>query len=218
MSDKRFKSLDDLCSLLVDERNLACRDRDELKRFLSRTNYYRFSGYAREFQIDPRYGDDRFIGGASFEEIREIAEIDSKMRALLLEQLSVVEIAMRAMLAHEYGRDHGERAFYLNTDFYKDGSDAAKDKPLEIVKGILSDLGRPWSLAMLISLSSGIRSQVAAIGMLRFLFGLPLRPFLSAGSLISFPMLKTRSPPKGRHLSSASNGRPSRRFCIHFAC
>ena len=60
MSDKRFKSLDDLCSLLVDERNLACRDRDELKRFLSRTNYYRFSGYAREFQIDPRYGDDRF--------------------------------------------------------------------------------------------------------------------------------------------------------------
>lgn len=116
MSDKRFKSLDDLCSLLVDERNLACRDRDELKRFLSRTNYYRFSGYAREFQIDPRYGDDRFIGGASFEEIREIAEIDSKMRALLLEQL------------------------------------------------------------------------------------------------------KTRSPPKGRHLSSASNGRPSRRFCIHFAC
>ena len=104
MSDKRFKSLDDLCSLLVDERNLACRDRDELKRFLSRTNYYRFSGYAREFQIDPRYGDDRFIGGASFEEIREIAEIDSKMRALLLEQLSVVEIAMRAMLAaHSWG-------------------------------------------------------------------------------------------------------------------
>lgn len=142
MSDKRFKSLDDLCSLLVDERNLACRDRDELKRFLSRTNYYRFLGYAREFQIDPRYGDDRFIGGASFEEIREIAEIDSKMRVLLLEQLSVVEIAMRAILAHEYGRDYGERAFCLDTDFYKDGSDAAKDKPLEIVGGILSDLER----------------------------------------------------------------------------
>lgn len=142
MSDKRFKSLDDLCSLLVDERNLACRDRDELKRFLSRTNYYRFSGYAREFQIDPRYGDDRFIGGASFEEIREIAEIDSKMRVLLLEQLSVVEIAMRAILAHEYGRDYGERAFYLDTDFYKDDNDATRDKPLEIVKGILYDLER----------------------------------------------------------------------------
>ena len=109
MSDKRFKSLDGLCSLLVDERNLICRDRDELKRFLSRTNYYRFSGYAREFQIDPRYGDDRFAAGASFEEIKEIVEIDSKMRVLLLEQLSVVEIAMRAMLAHEYGRDYGER-------------------------------------------------------------------------------------------------------------
>lgn len=194
MPDKRFKSLDGLCSLLADERNLACRDRDELKRFLSRTNYYRFSGYAREFQIDPRYGDDRFIGGASFEEIREIAEIDSKMRALLLEQLSVVEIAMRAMLAHEYGRDHGERAFYLNTDFYKDGNDAARDKPLEIVKGILSDLERdkgPWSLVMLISQSLAIRSPAAATGMPRSLSGLLLRPFPSAGSLTSFPMLKT---------------------------
>lgn len=49
---------------------------------------------------------------------------------------------MRAMLAHEYGRDYGERAFYLDTDFYKDGNDAARDKPLEIVKGILSDLER----------------------------------------------------------------------------
>lgn len=142
MSDKRFKSLDDLCSLLVDERKLTCRDRDKLKRFLSRTNYYRFSGYAREFQIDPRYGDNRFVSGASFEEIREIAEIDSRMRALLLEQLSVVEIAVRAMLAYEYGRDYGESAFYLNADFYKDGNDATKDKPLEIVNGILSDLER----------------------------------------------------------------------------
>ena len=142
MSDKRFKSLDDLCSLLVDERKLTCRDRDKLKRFMSRTNYYRFSGYAREFQIDPRYGDNRFVSGASFEEIREIAEIDSRMRALLLEQLSVVEIAVRAMLAYEYGRDYGESAFYLNADFYKDGNDATKDKPLEIVNGILSDLER----------------------------------------------------------------------------
>ena len=121
---------------------MTCRDRDKLKRFLSRTNYYRFSGYAREFQIDPRYGDNRFVSGASFEEIREIAEIDSRMRALLLEQLSVVEIAVRAMLAYEYGRDYGESAFYLNADFYKDGNDATKDKPLEIVNGILSDLER----------------------------------------------------------------------------
>lgn len=194
MSDKRFKSLDDLCSLLVDERNLACRDRDELKRFLSRTNYYRFSGYAREFQIDPRYGDDRFIGGASFEEIREIAEIDSKMRVLLLEQLSVVEIAMRAILAHEYGRDYGERAFYLDTDFYKDDNDATRDKPLEIVKAfstIWSGIRAPWSLVMLISQSLAIRSPAAATGMPRSLSGLPLRLFPSAGSLTSSPMLKT---------------------------
>ena len=142
MSDKCFKTLDDLCTLLIDERNLICNNRDELRHFLARTNYYRFSGYAREFQIDPRYDDNRFIAGVTFEKIKAIATIDGNMRELLLEQLTVVEIAIRAMLAHEYGRDYGESAFYLNPDFYKRGNDSAKDKPLEIAKGILSDLER----------------------------------------------------------------------------
>ena len=64
---------------------------------------YRLSGYAREFQIDPRYGDDRFAADVSFEEIKEIVEIDSKMRVLLLEQLSVVEIASGLCLRTSMG-------------------------------------------------------------------------------------------------------------------
>lgn len=142
MSDKHFETLDNLCSLLIDERGLACEDRNELKQFLARTNYYRFSGYAREFQISPRYGDNRFIDGTTFEEIKRVAEIDRKMRILLLDQLSSVEIAVRAMLAHEYGCSYGEGAFYLDPDFYCEGRDAAADKPFYIVAGILSDLER----------------------------------------------------------------------------
>ena len=35
MSDKYFKTLDDLCTLLINERGLACDSRDELKHFLA---------------------------------------------------------------------------------------------------------------------------------------------------------------------------------------
>lgn len=144
-SDKPFKTIDELCDLVVNQRGLACDNEESLKDFLVKTNYYRFSGYAREFQIDPRYGDNRFVGGASFSEIEEIMRIDSKMRLLLTKQLSVIEIAIRALIAHEYGRSYGEKAFYLDTDFYQQSNNPEKDKPVEIVRSIVSDLSRDKS-------------------------------------------------------------------------
>ena len=144
MSNKPFKTIDELCDLLINERGLVCDDVTSLKGFLARTNYYRFSGYAREFQIDPRYGDNRFVGDVSFSEINEIIRIDSEMRLLLMRQLSVIEIAIRALMAHEYGRAYGEKAFYLDPEFYRQDA-FAEDKPLEIVRGIVSDLSRDKS-------------------------------------------------------------------------
>ena len=50
MENKPFKSIDEMCCLLIQDRGLICPDDNELRKFLSRTNYYRFSGYARDFQ------------------------------------------------------------------------------------------------------------------------------------------------------------------------
>lgn len=77
MADKPFRSLDELCNILIEDRGLICSDADELKRFLARTNYYRFSGYAREFQVDPRYGANRFADGTDFEIIRNVILTDA---------------------------------------------------------------------------------------------------------------------------------------------
>lgn len=142
---KPFLTLDQLCSLAIDDRGLICADRALFAKYLLRTNYYRFSGYAREFQIDPKYGDNHFKRGITFEAIREIIDADSMMRFFLMEQISTVEIAVRSTLAHEYARAYGERAFYLNTDFYKQGGNSSDDKPFDIVKGLLSDLERDKS-------------------------------------------------------------------------
>ena len=145
LNPKSFKTIDELCDLLVLERGLACDDTKSLKEFLAKTNYYRFSGYAREFQIDPRYGDNRFVSGVSFSEIEKIMYIDSEMRLLMMKQLSTIEIAVRALIAHEYGRSYGEKAFYLDTEFYEQGICTENNKPLEIVRGIVSDLSRDKS-------------------------------------------------------------------------
>ena len=145
MAGDSFKTFNQISDMLIEEKGLEVADPDALKAFVARTNYCRFLGYAREFQIDPRYGDDRFISGTTFDSIREIMSADSRMRELLLSQLSVVEIAIRSMVAHEYGRIYGERAFYLDIDFYNTSTNFYDDRAVSIIGGILSDLERDKS-------------------------------------------------------------------------
>ena len=72
-------------------------------------------------------------------------EMDSKLRHLLLEQLGIIEIAIRAKIAYEYGHDYGNTAYYLDIDNYNEGNNPSVDRPFSIVQGILSDLERDKS-------------------------------------------------------------------------
>lgn len=145
MTGKPFKTLDELVALLTVDRGLSCDNPDELREFLSRTNYYRLSGYARQFQVSPRYGDNRFVQGSSFEQIRMIMSLDDELRSHLMQSLAVVEIGIRAALAYQYGKTYGATAFYLDTDFYRDEQSRVRDIPLDIVKGIIRDFSRSRS-------------------------------------------------------------------------
>ena len=136
MENKPFKSIDEMCRLLIQDRGLICPDVNELRKFLSRTNYYRFSGYARDFQENPKKGKNSFIDNTSFQDINKLINLDAKLRILLTEQLSVIEIAIRAKLAHEFGNEYGSNAYYLDYNTYAK-HDLAKNF---IIPGILSDL------------------------------------------------------------------------------
>ncbi len=91
MADKPYRSIDQLVSLMVDDRGLVCGDRRALARFLRVRGYYHVSGYAREFQIDPAYGDDRFLPGTTLAVIERMMDLDSRLRPLILAGLSRVE-------------------------------------------------------------------------------------------------------------------------------
>lgn len=136
-SYKPFRTLSELLTLLQ-ARGLSIEDEESALKFLHQTNYYRFSGYAREFQKDPAYGDNHFESGTSFNQIQQLMVLDSQLRHMLLQQLEVVETTIRAEYAHELGRFYGETAFYLDESTYVD----VNERPSQIVAGIIRDLSR----------------------------------------------------------------------------
>ena len=102
---KVWRSLDDQVRLLRD-RGLVIDDPAECRRFLMRVGYYHLSGYARFFQVDPAYGDNRFKAGVRFSDIAELQILDTRLRNLSLSALADVELALRTGFAYRFAELH----------------------------------------------------------------------------------------------------------------
>ncbi len=97
-------------------------DAQQAAHALHRLNYYRVSGYGREFQVAPSRGDDDYDAGASLERVLGLMDRDARLRLLLTEALIEIEIGVRSRFAHEAGRVHGSHAFYLESAAYLDST------------------------------------------------------------------------------------------------
>jgi abortive infection bacteriophage resistance protein len=115
--EKPFLTLAEQRRLLC-ERGLDMLDGETAEQLLYDLNYYRISGYARQFQRAPSSGDENFEPGARLERVVILLRLDSDLRALLFEALSRIEVTVRSRFAHEAGRVHGSSAFYLERDQY----------------------------------------------------------------------------------------------------
>ena len=113
---KPFKETSELIALLHD-RGLDI-DRPDAAAFLHDFNYYRFTGYSRQFQNNPKAGQDDYYPGTTLSEICAIIEYDVELRRLLGAALTTVELSVRARFAHEAGRIFGGHAFYLDPANY----------------------------------------------------------------------------------------------------
>ncbi|GAA4770318.1 hypothetical protein GCM10025784_17390 [Citricoccus nitrophenolicus] len=115
--EKPFKSITALIEILRG-RMLDLDDESGAEKFLYDFNYYRFTGYARQWQQNPAHGVDQFQDGTTFSDILDVIERDSRMRRILSDGLRTIELSVRARFAHELGDTHGETAFYLDPDSY----------------------------------------------------------------------------------------------------
>lgn len=113
---KSFKETSELITLL-EGRGLKIDEPDGAE-FLHDFNYYRFTGYSRQFQRNPRAAENDYDLGTTLSEIRSIIRLDADLRRLLGTALTAVELSVRARFAHEAGRVYGGHAFYLDPSNY----------------------------------------------------------------------------------------------------
>ncbi len=138
---KPFLTLQQQLDLLL-ERGLVVADKDLAIGYLRRNNYYRFSGYAREFQRDPRNQQNQFIPDTSFDLIVSLMDADRKLRRYLLQALEPIEIASRSAFAYSAGRIFGSEAFYLDRVNYLEITPGL-DALLEKIRAQLRRSGQP---------------------------------------------------------------------------
>ena len=103
---------------MLRQRGLVVADEAAAERFLYDANYYRVSGYARQFQRDPRNGDDAFEAGITMERLQHVFDLDVQLSTALARCLGLIERSVRARFAYELAHAFGNAAFYLDTASY----------------------------------------------------------------------------------------------------
>lgn len=103
---------------LLRSRGLELSSDEETARALYDRSYYRISGYARQFQVDPKDARNDFVPGTSLAQILELMDLDEELRKLLFSGLTEVELSVRSRFAHEAAAILGSDAFYLRRENY----------------------------------------------------------------------------------------------------
>ncbi|MFT2015018.1 Abi family protein [Streptomyces sp. 796.1] len=152
MRVKPSLSVGEQVALLV-SRGLAVNDEADCAAFLGSHNYYRFSGYARYFQRAPHQGDDGFMPGTTFAEIRRVYKADEALRTVLGQSLARVELLLRTHVARVIADTYGPYGSFLETSFYTDVRDAEPT-----VESCLRDIDRSKDRHILRYRGSGGRS------------------------------------------------------------
>lgn len=103
---------------LLARRGLEIPDEAVATQALLDGNYYRLSGFFRQFQVDPRHGDDKFRPGTSLDDVLVARDYDTEISELLLSGMFQIERVIRARFSHFLAMKHGSSAFYLDPIFY----------------------------------------------------------------------------------------------------
>ncbi|MCX7445028.1 Abi family protein [Corynebacterium sp. P7003] len=102
---KPFRSHEAQLELLI-SRGMHVDDTDAAIATLRRVSYYRLSGYWFPLRVFDRASGrslDRFQEGSTFETVVNLYDFDSRLRTAVFDELSTVELTVRAYLGHELG-------------------------------------------------------------------------------------------------------------------
>jgi len=105
----------DQAKLLI-QRGLIANE-SELSSFLSKVNYYRFTGYLYPFR---QKNSDCFIKGTTFDSIHQIYLFDAKLRLFTFAAIEVIDIAiLRTQMVEEFSIQKGPFCYTIHNNYKK---------------------------------------------------------------------------------------------------
>jgi abortive infection bacteriophage resistance protein len=135
---KPYLSTDGLARQVI-TRGLGC-SHDEAARYFRENNYYRFSGYARSFQRDPRNQDENFASGTTLQQIIKIIDDDHAFRLQLFRALARLELLVRNAFVLAASSVASDGLEIHSADFFQQTETGA-----DTVEAIDRDIGRSKS-------------------------------------------------------------------------
>ena len=125
---KQPKTIQEMMTLLVEERGLDITGFSDSSTVLLDCNYYRLSGYFRAFQIDPSHGNNRFRNGTHIRDFMIPYLMDEQLRLLILRGTSSLEQTLRAHFAYYLAQNGGAYSYTELSSYktikYSDGTEA----------------------------------------------------------------------------------------------
>lgn len=110
-------AIDDQLDRLA-SRGVIIKDRNSARHYLSYISYYRFCGYAIEFEDEPVSGEKRYRCGTTFEQILDCCNFDRKLRLFVIDAIERIEIAIRAVMINELALKYNDAHWYLNKSLF----------------------------------------------------------------------------------------------------
>lgn len=107
---------------LLKSRNLVIEDEGRATRYLESIGYYRLSGYMYHMQLPDK--SHRFVEGTSFDDVVAMYKFDKRLRAIVMEYMERIEVALRAKLTNYYSSAHGF-FWYADASLFDDKGTAA---------------------------------------------------------------------------------------------
>lgn len=101
------------------------------KHYLTYISYYRFCGYAIDFEINHSTGNKIYRKGTTFDDILNCYVFDRKLRLLVIDAIERIEIAIRTVITNELALKYGAH-WYQKQDIFK--QKYKHDKLIEAIK------------------------------------------------------------------------------------
>lgn len=102
----------------LSSRGVTIQDTVAARHYLSYISYYRFCGYAIEFEGELINGEKHYRDGTTFEQILDCYVFDRKLRLLVIDAIERIEIAIRTVMINELSLKCDDAHWYLDRSLF----------------------------------------------------------------------------------------------------